>query len=93
MKNLNPPKEYDAMVRPVITKHHPDWKDDAINDAVQKHWETAPADVKLIYVKPIVNEVIKRMKKEVREQFTKDVCELLVMQDGLKQFFGIMGNT
>ena len=48
------PKSYDATVRPLLVESNPEWDEKEISDAVQRNWDRASNDVKMIYLQPII---------------------------------------
>ena len=54
MKTQRPPKLYGETVRPLLVDCHPDWNEKEISDAVQRNWDRASNDIKMIYLQPII---------------------------------------
>jgi hypothetical protein len=54
MKTQRPPKLYGETVRPLLVDCHPNWNEKEISDAVQKNWDRASNDIKMIYLQPII---------------------------------------
>ena len=54
MKLQRPPKLYGETVRPVIVEGHPDWNENEISDAVQRNWDRASNDIKVIFLQPVI---------------------------------------
>lgn len=54
MKTQKPPKLYGETVRPLLVDCHPKWNENEISDAVQRNWDRASNDIKMIYLQPII---------------------------------------
>ena len=57
MKTQRPPKLYGETVRPLLVDCHPNWNEKEISDAVQKNWDRASNDIKMIYQKVFFNHL------------------------------------
>merc|ERR1739848_863175 len=71
MKTQRPPKLYGETVRPFLVDCHPNWNEKEISDAVQRSWDRASNDIKMIYLQPIIQDTMSRVNYEISKQLTR----------------------
>merc|ERR1712166_533583 len=71
MKAQSPPKLYGDTVRPLLVDGNPNWSEKEISDAVQRNWDRAGNDVKMIYLQRIIQDTMSRVNYEISKQLTR----------------------
>merc|ERR1711997_1277421 len=71
MKTQRPPKLYGETVRPLLVDSHPNWNEKEISDAVQRNWDRASNDIKMIYLQPIIQDTMDRVNYEISTQMAR----------------------